>query len=62
MQTVPYLKIAEACAATGLSQYFLRLNCRNGSIPCIKSGKTYYINVPALLEKLNAEQRNTEAE
>lgn len=48
----PYQKIAEACKTTGLSQYYLRNGCKNGTVPHIKSGPTYYIDVPALLEKL----------
>ena len=63
MKNTPFQKISDACAATGLSAYYLRLGCRDGSVPCIKSGrsgKTYYVNVPALLEKLNAAQRNVE--
>lgn len=51
-KTTPFLKIKDACAVTGLSQYFLRQGCRDGSIPHIKSGPTYYVNVPALLEQL----------
>ena len=51
----PYQKIPEACRSTGLSQYFLRQGCKNGTVPHIKSGPTYYINVPALLEKLRGE-------
>ena len=51
----PFQKIPEACKTTGLSQYFLRKGCKDGSIPHIKSGPTYYVNVPALLERLNAE-------
>lgn len=51
-QQAPYQKIKEACRSTGLSQYFLRQGCKTGTIPHIKSGPTYYINVPALLEKL----------
>ena len=47
----PYQKIAEACKTTGLSQYYLRNGCKNGTVPHIKSGPTYYIDVPALLEK-----------
>lgn len=50
--TAPMQKIAAASRITGLSQYYLRSGCRDGSIPCAKSGKTYYINVPALLEQL----------
>lgn len=51
----PFLKIKDACAVTGLSQYFLRTGCKDGSIPHVKSGQTYYVNVPALLAQLNAE-------
>ena len=51
----PYMKIPEACRATGLSQYFLRKGCKDGTIPHVKSGKVYFINVPKLLEQLNRE-------
>nr|WP_325299181.1 hypothetical protein [uncultured Dysosmobacter sp.] len=50
----PFQKIPEACKTTGLSQYFLRKGCKDGTIPHIKSGPTYYINVPALLKQLGA--------
>lgn len=52
----PYQKITDACQATGLSQFFLRKGCQDGTVPHIRSGKTYYINVPALLDKLAAQQ------
>lgn len=52
--TQPFQKIPEACRTTGLSQYLLRRGCRDGTVPHIRSGKTYYINVPALLDKLEA--------
>ena len=48
----PFLKIPEAAKVTGLSTYFLRHGVIDGSVPHVKSGKTYYINVPALLRKL----------
>ena len=48
----PFMKIKDACTVTGLSQYFLRQGCRDGSVPHVKSGPTYYVNVPALLEQL----------
>ena len=51
----PYQKIPEACKTTGLSQYSLRRGCKSGIVPHIKSGSTYYINVPALLEKMKGE-------
>ena len=51
----PYQKIPEACKSTGLSQYFLRNGCKNGTIPHVKSGPTYDIDVAALLEKWRGE-------
>ncbi len=48
----PFQKIPEACRTTGLSQYYLRKGCKDGTIPHIKSGPTYYIDVPALMEQL----------
>lgn len=54
---IPFQKIPEACKTTGLSQHFLRKGCRDGSIPCVRSGTTFYVNVPLLIEKLNAIQQ-----
>ncbi len=51
--TVPFQKITEARKTTGLSQYYLRQGCKDGTIPHIKSGGVYYINVPALLKTLD---------
>lgn len=53
-QNPPFLKIAEASKMTGLSQFYLRRGCRDGSVPHVMSGTVYMINVPALLRKLNA--------
>lgn len=53
-QTTPFQKIAEASRTTGLSQYFLRQGCKDGSVPHAKSGGTYYINIPKLLRQLDA--------
>ena len=50
----PFQKIAEASKTTGLSQYYLRNGCRDGSIPCVKNGSVYLVNVPALLKMLGA--------
>lgn len=62
MNNTPFQKIPEACKTTGLSQYFLRKGCKAGTIPHVKSGGTYYINVPALLRQLGAESEREEAE
>ena len=53
----PFQKIAKACKTTGLSQYFLRQGCKSGTVPHIKSGGVYYINVPALVEQLGKKEQ-----
>ena len=53
-ENTPFMKIKEASQVTGLSMYYLRNGCKDGTVPCIKSGTVYFINVPRLLEKLNA--------
>lgn len=58
----PFQKIPEACKTTGLSQYFLRKGCKDGTIPHIRSGPTYYIDGPALLRKLGGEAVNHDRE
>lgn len=54
-QVVPFRKIADASKTTGLSQYYLRRGCRDGSIPHTKSGQPFFVNVPALLRQLGAD-------
>lgn len=51
----PFQKIMDACKTTGLSQYYLRRGCKNGTVPHIRSGTVYLVNVPALLQKLGAD-------
>lgn len=34
----PFQKIEDAVRTTGLSSFFLRKGCRDGSIPCVRSG------------------------
>ena len=54
-ETPPFQKIPDACRTTGLSQYYLRKGCKNGTVPHIRSGPTYYINVPELLRLLSSD-------
>ena len=51
----PFQRVPAACRITGLSQTYLRAGCKDGTVPHIRSGSTYYINIPALLQKLNEE-------
>lgn len=53
---IPFQKINDAVKTTGLSAYYLRNGCKDGTVPHIKSGKKYLINVPALLKMLNSEE------
>ncbi len=49
MKNKPFQKIEDASRTTGLSRNFLRKGCKDGTIPCIKAGTKYMINVPAML-------------
>ena len=51
---IPFLKIRDASKVTGLSQYFLRRGCRAGTVPHVRSGTVYLVNIPALLRQLEA--------
>ncbi len=55
-----YASIKEVNRITGLSQFFLRAGCRDGSLPCIKSGEKYLLNLPRLLELLDAKSTGKE--
>ena len=52
--SAPFQRIPAACRITGLSQSFLRAGCRDGSVPHVKTGNVYLVNIPALLRKLGA--------
>lgn len=60
VRETPFMKIPDACKTTGLSQYFLRKGCKDGTVPHIKSGRVYFINVPQLLERLNAQTEHNQ--
>ena len=51
----PFLRIPDACKATGLSQFALRRGCKDGTVPHIKAGTVYLVDVEALLKKLHEE-------
>lgn len=47
-----FVDLKQACQITGLSTWYLRKGCKDGSIPHVKSGKKYLVCIPALLRKL----------
>lgn len=53
-----FLSINEAATATGLARSFLRNGCRSGTVPHIMAGCKYLVNVPALMEQLDAQSRS----
>lgn len=52
----PFANIKDAATATGLSQFYLRNGCRDGTIPHVKCGNKFMVNIPALLRQLGAEE------
>lgn len=48
----PFMSVPDASKYTGLSRCFLRDGCKNGSIPHIKTGNKFYINIPLMLEEM----------
>lgn len=51
----PFQRIKDATRITGLSQHYLREGCKAGTVPHVKAGSTYLVNVPALLRSLGVE-------
>lgn len=61
-RNTPFQTIPNAVRTTGLSSYFLRSGCRNGTVPHIRCGNTYMIDVPHLLERLHEQANQSPAE
>lgn len=51
----PYQSIRGASRISGLAQGYIRAGCRDGTIPCLRVGKEYRINMPLFLQQLEAE-------
>ncbi len=54
MSTI-FMSIPDTARHTGLAECFIRKGIKAGNIPTIKSGKKYLVNVPLMLERLNAQ-------
>ena len=50
-----FTSIKEAATITGLTDYYIRNGCKNGTIPHIKSGRKTCIDMDAFLQQLNNE-------
>ncbi len=51
--TQRFQTFVDASRITGLSQYYLRRGCKTGTIPHIKSGNKFLINIPLLIEQMD---------
>ncbi len=58
-QAKPFQSIADASRTTGLSQYALRRGCKNGSLPHIRNGTSYLLNMRLLMEYLDVQSKAT---
>lgn len=57
MSNPAFVSIKAFCKLSGLSQFLIRQRVREGSLPFIRSGRTYLINLQGALEALEAESR-----
>lgn len=53
--SAPYQSIRGASRISGLAQGYIRAGCKNGTIPCLRVGQEYRINMPLFLQQLEAE-------
>ena len=58
----PYQTIPAASKITGFSQYFLRNGIKDGSIPHVKCGVKFLVNVPLLMEQMNRQSEAMQKE
>ena len=55
-----YFSISAAARVTGLSKKYLYAGVHAGTVPYVRVGRVFRVNVPALLARLERDQ-NTEA-
>lgn len=53
--TAPYQSIRGPSRISGLAQGFIRAGCKNGTIPCLRVGQEYRVNMSLFLQQLEAE-------
>ena len=53
--TAPYQSIRGASRISGLAQGYIRNGCKSGTIPCLRVGQEYRINMRLFLQQLEAE-------
>ena len=53
-----FAKIADAAKRTGVSMFSIRQGIKNGTVPYVRSGRKYLINVPAFRQMLDQESKS----
>jgi len=53
----PFMSVQAAAKATGRSEFSIRQGLRNGTVPHLKEGTKYLVDVPAMLEMMHEEAR-----
>lgn len=56
-EPTPFCGIPEAARRSGLSEFFIRRGCREGWVPCIKTGEKYMIDFSGLVEAMSRRAR-----
>ena len=57
-----FATIEQASKYTGLAQSYIRAGVKNGTIPHIKSGRKYLVNMLRFLEMIEATENTTGGE
>ena len=55
--TAPFLSPAGAARVTGMSVKWIREGCKAGTVPHLRVGTDFRVNVPALLEMLDRQSK-----
>ena len=56
-EPTPFCGIPEAARRSGLSEFFIRRGCRDGSIPCIRTGEKYMVDFNGMVEAMSRRAR-----
>lgn len=57
MKGTPFQGVRDAAKTTGVSEFFIRAGLRAGTIPSIRSGNKYLIDVEGLVLQLQQQAR-----
>lgn len=60
INTRPFKTINECAAESGISRYWWRAAVQNKAVPCFRSGKKYYIDYEAALDKIRGAAADNE--